>query len=559
MTSAVIKTLPNKTKKLYEQLANAEAVKASTPTKAADGPSVVRIMAKIAQNGHSEKFFKLMEGDWSGYNSQSQADLALCSILAQHTSSADTIDRIFRDSNLVRAKWDEPHDGGKRSYGEMTIRKALSNVASATEEFNAQKSSHHEIALEVIKKIGRENIKYYAHDIWRWNQKKGLWVITPDEVIKKRIIRIASGKNITSSHVESILKFIKTEAHSTIDYFNRKRDWRVINCLNGEAHFEGGKWALKEHNRESYFIYQIPVNFDETAKCPRFTQFFDEVFAPDPDKKEKVKLLQEFAGYSLTTSCEYERSLLLIGGGKNGKGVFLRALIAMLGEKNVAGVQLNQFEEKFSIAHLHGKLANIATEIDAGAIFPDAKYKAITSGELMNAQHKYGKLFDFKPYSTLFFATNHLPHTRDTTYAFFRRTEIIKFNVQFDGDKCDTTLDKKLVGELPGILNFALAGLQRLQKNRDFTKVVSCIQMKQTWERSADQVKSFVDDECVLDRSAKIPTADLYNAYVKWTEESGIKSPLNKNNFSSKLEHLDCEHHRDGKVRSIIGIKLKSP
>jgi putative DNA primase/helicase len=117
-----------------------------------------------------------------------------------------------------------------------------------------------------------------------------------------------------------------------------------------------------------------------------------------------------------------------------------------------------------------GYFRSLISNFRSAALFPDAKYKAITSGEKMTAKHKYGKLFDFKPYSTLFFAPNHLPHTRDTTYAFFRRTEIIKFNVQFDGDKCDTKLEGKLRKELPGILNFALAGLKRLQKNGDFTQ-----------------------------------------------------------------------------------------
>jgi phage/plasmid-associated DNA primase len=84
------------------------------------------------------------------------------------------------------------------------------------------------------------------------------------------------------------------------------------------------------------------------------------------------------------------------------------------------------------------------------------------------------------------------------------------------------------------------------------------MKIKQSWERAADQVRAFVDDECVLNPSAKTPTADLFIPYENWAAECGIKSPLNKNNFSSKLERFDCEHRRDSKARYIIGIRLKS-
>ena len=62
------------------------------------------------------------------------------------------------------------------------------------------------------------------------------------------------------------------------------------------------------------------------------------------------------------------------------------------------------------------KLANLVTEIAEGAVMADAELKAITSGELTTAEHKNKDPFDFQPFSTCWFGTNHMPHTRD----FFR-------------------------------------------------------------------------------------------------------------------------------------------
>jgi len=81
-------------------------------------------LASKARN--SEKFMALMSGNIDGYLSQSEADLALCSILAFYTTSEMQIDRIFRRSGLYRDKWNEKR--GRQTYGDGTIRKAITET-----------------------------------------------------------------------------------------------------------------------------------------------------------------------------------------------------------------------------------------------------------------------------------------------------------------------------------------------------------------------------------------------------------------------------------------------
>ena len=86
--------------------------------------------ARNAANG--EKFDRLYRGSTAGYESQSEADMALCSLLAFWTGG-DThqIDRLFRDSGLYREKWDEVHFSDGATYGERTIERAI----AGTQEF----------------------------------------------------------------------------------------------------------------------------------------------------------------------------------------------------------------------------------------------------------------------------------------------------------------------------------------------------------------------------------------------------------------------------------------
>lgn len=93
------------------------------------------LLALVRRSAQGAKFDRLMAGDGSGYGSPSQADIALCNLLAFYTDDAAQIDRIFRQSGLYAGegravKWDAAHDAGGRTYGEMTIDDALAYVRS---------------------------------------------------------------------------------------------------------------------------------------------------------------------------------------------------------------------------------------------------------------------------------------------------------------------------------------------------------------------------------------------------------------------------------------------
>ncbi|WP_257301055.1 hypothetical protein [Haloarchaeobius sp. FL176] len=102
----------------------------STPTSLSDADLVEK--ATTAKNG--AKFERLWNGSTAGYESQSEADMALCCLLAFWTGNDETqMDRLFRDSGLYREKWDEVHYADGSTYGEQTIANAV-QVSSETYE-----------------------------------------------------------------------------------------------------------------------------------------------------------------------------------------------------------------------------------------------------------------------------------------------------------------------------------------------------------------------------------------------------------------------------------------
>jgi hypothetical protein len=93
-------------------------------------------MARAAKHGVGARFAALWAGDMGGYPSQSEADLALCIRLAFWTQDANQIDRLFRQSSLMREKWHTRR--GEQTYGQRTVREAL---ARQTEHYHPRREA----------------------------------------------------------------------------------------------------------------------------------------------------------------------------------------------------------------------------------------------------------------------------------------------------------------------------------------------------------------------------------------------------------------------------------
>ena len=115
------------------------------------------IIAKIRQSRQGHKFEALYAGNTTGYGSDSEADLALCSVIAFWTQKTETIDAIFRQSALIRPKWDEKHRSDGATYGQMTIEKAIVNRTQTytPQERRYKKQSRAYRARELRKLFGR--------------------------------------------------------------------------------------------------------------------------------------------------------------------------------------------------------------------------------------------------------------------------------------------------------------------------------------------------------------------------------------------------------------------
>lgn len=414
---------------------------------------------------------------------------------------------------------------------------------------------HLELARQTVKSIGSENVLYADNSFWIWGNT-GVWNKRPDIELKRLIQSTleSGGHVVTAPRIGGVADVLRSECYISGHSFNQGNP-DVINCTNGELELIDGKWTLVSHRREHYRTTQIPVDYNPNATAPQFVQFLHDVFRDDFDRDCKIQSVCEMIGYTLLAHSKHEKFAMLIGTGANGKSVLLSIVEALCGERNVAGVQPANFNSRFQRAHLHMKLANIVTELKQGEIIADAELKAITSGEISTVEHKNADPFNMRAFSTCWFGTNHLPHTRDFSDALFRRAIILPFNRKFSEAEQDRDLKRKLTKELPGILNWAIHYYSQAQTN-GLIDPPSSMEAKRHWRIEADQVAQFVEEKCEADATARLAIGEIYREFDIWARQSGIRQIVGKQAMGDRLERLGFKRVRSNGSH-VDGLKLR--
>jgi putative DNA primase/helicase len=404
-----------------------------------------------------------------------------------------------------------------------------------------------------------KDVIFDENRFWRWSGS--LWFVLPQTAIRQMIVEIGrlNDRDFTGGEVGSVLKLFQAVSYRDGVKMGSS-SLEFINCCNGELHFDWKTKAfvLRPHERGNYSITQVNALYDPDASCPRFERYLLGVFRDDPDRDAKCYFIFQIIGYCCLPSCRFERFFVFFGSGANGKSVLLWVIREIVGALNTASVQPSQFDNKFQIAHLHGKLLNLITDLDKRSEIPDGALKRITSGEPVTAEHKNQNPFTMESVATLLIAANHLPTARDHSNGMFRRSTIIPFNRTFSESEQDRWLKEDLSKELTGIFTRAVTALEDAFVNNGFSIPASCIEAHREWMADIDQVSQFVDEMCFLAPSSYIKSADLYKTYQGWSAEAGISNRLNRKNFTIRLRDFGVKPGK-GKngVRLIHGIGLE--
>tara|TARA_E500000331_G_scaffold266287_1_gene257588 strand:- start:491 stop:2677 length:2187 start_codon:yes stop_codon:yes gene_type:complete len=402
------------------------------------------------------------------------------------------------------------------------------------------------------------NLIYVNQTFWQYGN--GLWERLDDVQIKSRILNVISDRKealgfLTSAMVDDIFKQLGLILIAPKG-FSFNQNPMVLNFTNGVLDLDEGKFS-DQHKRELFQNIQFTFDFDRDQKCPQWLEFLKSLNFDD----ETVVRLQEWVGYCLLPQVigTLQKSLFFIGEGSNGKSVFLETIASVL--DNVSHLELSELFDRFKIAEIEGKLANICTDVETSKVM-DARFKKIVAGETQSAERKFKDPFEFQPFAKILFSANDFIPTKDRTHGFYRRFDIVRFSRIFGPEEQKPDLLQELKEELPGIFNWALEGLERLSKQEwKMTRSRFMESCHEEFRRATNPLQIFLEEECIVDRDTIIDAALLREAYKNFCDDRGYKI-LSDNNLGQELKRLGIERKRkrlDG-IRGYVyeGVRLLS-
>jgi putative DNA primase/helicase len=414
-----------------------------------------------------------------------------------------------------------------------------------------------EYAQRILK---RKTLIYKPDDgLYEYLNDKGYWIPIHESRVESLALNML-GDKAKSYRLTDIRRLVERKCLMPSDSdFNEFE--RFINVKNGMLIIP--EKVLAEHGEGYYSTIQLRVKYDPTAKCPRWKRFLDEIFEGD---SELISLIQEFMGYSLVSDTGYEKALLMIGEGANGKSTLIKVWEQLLGPENISSVTLSNLKDQFHRVTLHRKLLNMAAELNSMTVDQSDYFKRIVSGDTIDAAHKHKPVFSFRPYARLVFAMNRMPQVKDTSHGFYRRLILVPFNRKFEGDNADKRLSDKLLAELDGIFLWALEGLERLYRNDGFTEPQSSRKRLAGYKRANNPVVAFVEDCCELEPDASTKKQDLYKQFKDYCSDSGCSAGSDNEFFKElyaayptlKAARLGPREMRDHYVKGIKVVETLS-
>ena len=308
----------------------------------------------------------------------------------------------------------------------------------------------------------------------------------------------------------------------------------------------------------------ISAAWDPAAPAPTaWLAFLHSLWGDDA---ESVLALQQMFGYLLTPDTSQQKMFALIGPPRSGKSTIARVLKALLGDDAVVNPTLASLEEPFGLAPLVGKTVAISGDARLGGREDQARVVerllSISGEDPLSINRKNRDAINVRLRTRVLLLSNELPRLYDTSGALASRFMLLCLAKSFLGSE-DTTLERRLLAELPGILRWAVEGRQDLHERGRFIAPLASEAAIAHLQALSSPLTVFLDETCVVADDREVEIDVLYQRYLDWCKANGRDRPGNKQWFGRDLNtlHPQIQQSRrnapDGRRgRKYVGVGL---
>jgi len=276
------------------------------------------------------------------------------------------------------------------------------------------------------------------------------------------------------------------------------------------------------------FFTHNAVEFAHEPDAPApalWLYFLDQLWTDDA---ASIEALQEFTGYLLTPDTSQQKGLLIIGPKRSGKGTIARVLSGLIGASNIVNPTLSGLGMNFGLEPLIGKRLALISDahLDTGMMqhVIVERLLSIIDEDSITVDRKYSSAWTGRLQTRFIIHSNELPRLSDASGALVSRFIVLVLRESFYGRE-DPGLAKKLLTELPAILNWAIAGWRRLQRRGAFVQPGSAESVVEELEALGSPIGAFIAECCIKGELHQTPAKDLFGAWCDWCSEHGYRRP----------------------------------
>lgn len=403
------------------------------------------------------------------------------------------------------------------------------------------------------KPIGVRQNRLYLRDGRNWRA-----VTSGELAIEIRsLYRAEDQKLISSSTVHEVIERLLQDPSIQL-HFKEETHSQFVKLK--EEVFDVELGCLNENVTED-FGYFLDFAYEEKSRrnLKNFELFLHSVFSDDYECKKK--LIYEIIGYVLSDYTNAKSGFFLIGASNSGKSTVLELVKRVLPEYAVTSIPLYRLENRFNLARLADARVNMCTELSEKSFSSVDIFKILTSNEVVTAEHKGCKPFEFRIKCKSLNAGNMLPDIKgaEGIGAIINRMVILLFPKSIPRERQDLSLLDKLWDERDSIFSEALDALVELKKrNFIFTEPEDSLKLKQQLQLQEDSLDTFISERCVMDKDAKEHLVELYNAFSEYCEDNLLDCVYTKMQFSQYLcrkPNIRREKFRINGSKPLSGMK----
>lgn len=291
----------------------------------------------------------------------------------------------------------------------------------------------------------------------------------------------------------------------------------VFNVLTGE---------LYDFSPSYIITNMIPHNYNPEAKSELLETTMRKLACNDDNV---LNLLYQAVGMCMYRKNELRKSFLLVGEKRNGKSTFLDMVSTLLGEDNVANLDLSEIGDRFKTAEIAGKLANIGDDINDEFIPNTATFKKVVSGDKITVERKGQDPFVLSSYAKFFFSANSLPRLgrgKDSA-AILDRLIIIPFEATFSKDDPDyrpyIKYELRAEDVIEALIIHAIDGLRYVLENQEFSATDKTVNAIAEYERTNNPIIGFFEELTETDYINN-STKDVYSKYCVYCVQNNLQA-----------------------------------